>query len=149
MSLLDVFGGEWADPKPVEPKPAKVSRWSCKHEDRDSALHGCPESGRAPLHWSDAYGAYLDGMGRYARCAHCASCGGTGWSLLRDPWTDAPLAWWGAPCLYCSAGWLHHSWRCEGHGDDSARREPRTVEHWGVTHDGRTFLPGEVVAVAA
>lgn len=126
--------------------PVKASRWSCSHKgERENATHGCPESGRAPTTWSEAHGGYVDGMGRLDRCGYCASCAGTGWTVLRDPWTDQLVDWWAVPCLYCYAGWLYHSWRCEGH-DDAHKRKPRTVEHWGVTFDGRTFLPGEVVA---
>jgi len=144
--LLALLGGEWAAPDvDEEAVPVAPPRWSCSHKgERENATHGCPESGRAPTTWSEALGGYVDGMGRLTRCASCSSCSGTGWTLLRDPWTDAPLTWWGAPCLYCTAGWSHHAWDCAGH-DDEYRREPRTVEAWGVTSDGRTFLPGEVV----
>lgn len=136
MDLLEALGGEWAPPAPA-----------CSHEDRLHATHGCRSCGRAPRTWSAAYGAYLDGMGRIITCGHCPSCAGSGWTLLRDPWTDMPVSnWWAVPCRYCYGGFLHHAWDCAGHPDDAYKLEPRTVTAWGVASRSITYLPGEVVA---
>ena len=62
--LLDLLGDEWKVIAPV----------SCTAEDRLSATHGCRACGRAPSTWSEAYGCYLDGMGRPTRCGYCNSC---------------------------------------------------------------------------
>jgi len=133
--LLDLLGDEWAAPAPVE---------ACTHEDRLDATHGCRACGRAPLKWSDAYGTYLDGMGRIARCGHCPSCVGSGRTSVRDPWTGKLLDWRGAPCLYCGGtGWTHHAWDCgpEWHRAHMRIQEPEPATVFGVTFDGRTVMP--------
>lgn len=130
--LLEALGGEWA--APIE---------KCSAEDRLSATHGCRSCGRAPTTWLDGWG-YVDGMGRTTRCGYCASCIGTGRTALRDPWTDALLAWHGAPCLYCQgSGYLYHRWDCAGGHGHLEPQPSRPVEFFGVTFDGRTFVPGE------
>jgi len=142
--LLELLGDEWALPDVDAPS---TSRWLCNHKDRDTATHGCPESGRAPLTWSDAYGMYLDGMGRIARCGYCVSCVGTGRTSVRDPWTDELIDWRGAPCRYCrGTGWTHHSWDCDparDHLHHMTVHEPEPATAFGVTFDGRTVVPGE------
>jgi len=138
--LLALLGGEWA---PAAPRPAVPK---CSAEDRLNATHGCRACGRAPLTWSDAYGAYLDGMGRPTRCGYCASCIGSGRTSVRDPWTDELLDYRGAPCRACAGtGWLSHAWDCgpERHQHHMTIRTPEPVRVWGVTYDGRTVIPGE------
>ena len=77
-------------------KPATI-----RHMEKHGATHGCPECGIAPSPWNEAYGAYMDGMGRFSRCGSCASCAGSGWTLLRDPWTGEPVSsWHEVPCSY-------------------------------------------------
>ena len=100
MDLLELLGDDWAPPAPP-----------CSAGDRLDATHGCRHCGRAPRRWSEAYGAYIDGMGRITKCGHCPSCGGSGWTLLRDPWTDMPVSnWWEVPCQRCYGGYSYHAW---------------------------------------
>lgn len=137
--LLALLGGEWAPAPPPSPQPL------CTSEDRLDATHGCPACGRAPTVWSEAYGGYLDGMGRFTRCSYCAGCIGTGRTALRDPWTDELVAWNGAPCISCQGtGYNHHRWDCDGQHGHLEPRGPQRVEAFGVTFDGRSFVVGEV-----
>jgi hypothetical protein len=138
--LLALLGDEWAVRKPEAAKLVE----ECTGKDRRDVSHGCRACGRAPLTWSDAYGTYLDGMGRPTRCNYCRSCVGSGRTAVRDPWTDELLAWNGAPCLYCAGtGWTGHAWNCDQlwHHDHMTIHEwyPATV--YGVTFDGRTVFP--------
>lgn len=136
MDLLELLGDDWAPPAPP-----------CSAGDRLDATHGCRHCGRAPRRWSEAYGAYIDGMGRITKCGHCPSCGGSGWTLLRDPWTDMPVSnWWEVPCQWCYGGYSYHAWDCAGHPDEAYKLEPRTVTAWGIGSRRVTYLPGEVVA---
>ncbi|NYE20522.1 hypothetical protein [Microbacterium immunditiarum] len=145
--LLELLGDEWTLPDVAEIVP-EARRWSCKHPDRDTATHGCRESGRAPLTWSDVYGAYVDGMGRIARCGYCVSCIGSGRTSVRDPWTDELVDYRGAPCRMCSGtGWTEHAWDCnpDWHRHHMTIRVPEPATAFGVTFDGRTVVPGEYV----
>jgi hypothetical protein len=140
--LLALLGDEWA------PRAAPVAVAECSHEDRLDATHGCRSCGRAPTTWSEVLGSYIDGMGRITRCGYCTSCVGSGRTSVRDPWTDELLDWAGAPCRRCAGtGWTEHAWDC---GPDHHRHHmgvhelaPATV--WGVTFDGRTVFPGDLV----
>ena len=127
----------------------KVFTGHCEHRgERENATHGCPESGRAPLTWSEVYGAYIDGMGRITRCNYYPSCVSSGRTSVRDPWTDELLDWRGAPCRFCDGtGWTSHAWDCseEHHRAHMKIREWEPVTVWGVTFDGRTVFP-EVAA---
>jgi hypothetical protein len=147
--LLALLGDEWTIPEVDEESGVRVkpSRWSCSHKgERESATHGCPESGRAPTTWSDVLGGYIDGMGRLTRCSSCNSCIGSGRTSVRDPWTDELLDWKGAPCRFCDGtGWTNHAHDCDPEWHTRVLRihdwEPATV--WGVTFDGRTVFPNQ------
>ena len=148
MSLLEALGGEWAAPVslPVLTVPSTARPVWVRHVEKFGATHGCAECGLPPAEWSDALGGYVDGMGRLTRCGYCPSCAGTGWTLLRDPWTGAPVSsWHEVPCGYCYGGWHSHRWDCTGH-DDADRREPHTVTVYGTDSRGRVYFPGDVVA---
>ena len=131
--LLALLGAEWAPQAPP-----------CSVDDRLSALHGCPSCMRAPTHWDEVTGAYLDGMGRPTHCGYCYSCVGSGRTSIRDPWTDELLDYAGAPCPYCAGtGWLSHGWDC-----DPAWHQRAMVVHeweppscWGVIWNGSTVAP--------
>ena len=144
--LLDLLGGEWAAPPAAVFKvPSTAKPTWVRHIEKHGGNHGCSECGLAPTTWSEAYGAYIDGMGRISKCGYCPSCAGTGWTLLRDPWTGRPASsWHEVPCLYCYGGWRSHAWDCTGH-DDDYNRQPNTVTTYGTTADGRIYFPGDVV----
>lgn len=143
--LLDMLGGEW-----VLPDEDDAPR-TCKHPDRANVTHGCRESGRVPLTWSDV-GApgYVDGMGRPTSCGYCFSCMGSGRTAIRDPWTDALIDWQGANCLYCrGTGFMTHAHDCaernfhELNNGQWRVREPIRATGFGITFDRRTVVPGE------
>lgn len=145
---------ELADFEETRPAPTPAVVWrledankhTIRHIEKYGAAHGCAECGIAPAPWSEAYHGYVDGMGRLTRCSSCGSCAGSGWTLLRDPWTDKPVSsWHEVPCMYCYGGWTAHRWNCTGH-DDAHRLEPHTVTVYGVASRGRVFFPGETVA---
>lgn len=124
-----------------------TTKVTIRHIEKFGAAHGCAECGIAPAPWSDAYLGYMDGMGRLTRCSYCPSCAGSGWTLLRDPWTDAPVSsWHEVPCSYCYGGWSAHAWNCSGHPDEGTYRvDPYRVTVYGTDSHGRVYFPGEIV----
>lgn len=152
--LLSMLGDEWALPDADEPSDHR-----CTHPDRANVTHGCRESGRVPLHWSDVGDAgYVDGMGRRTRCNYCSACVGSGRVMIRDPWTDMPVpspipGHWhaSASCLYCGGtGWIGHAWDCDGawHAKSFPIKEPLPAEAFGIAYPRRTVIPGELALPA-
>lgn len=137
--LLSLLGDEWDRPTPIDDGldadslGESTSRGECSHshDERTRVTHGCRESMRPTLHWTDVgAGGYVDGMGRPAHCRYCFSCMGTGTTHVYDPWTRRPprpyygevTAWHGAPCHACGgSGWTAHRYDCDGSEERVAR----------------------------
>ena len=157
MDLLDLLGAEWAGLGTPAAEPDEdvfgsvaAARCSCSRDARTAVTLGCRESGLAPMHWDDAFGGYVDGMGRPRGCAYCHSCIGTGRTSLRDPWTGDLVDWAGAPCRACmGTGYHHHGIDCAGeHGHLEPWEQLQVIAAFGVTAHGETFAAGEAAPYA-